>query len=248
MIRTEQSSTSLRDAWLQDTTLVDRTCHEFRRPLAGISGFAELLEDGLAGDLSSEQLEYVRRIRTCVSRLDQSIRDFHSICQSWIEPATPAPVDVIDMVKAGIRRTVLASSCARVAIDLDATTPVPPITLDPVRLSESISRLLSHVVSAAPAGAKLLVVVGADDDSIHVSVRDVGPHLTDTECTEAFQYFARPERVRVVGDPGGSNLTVCRALVESMGGRTHSERCGRQETAYTLSFPIHLAQQQRSAE
>ena len=64
------------------TRFLANMSYEFRTPLTSIGGFAELLEAGVAGDLTPQAQEYVAAILESVERLTEQVENVLDLSQS----------------------------------------------------------------------------------------------------------------------------------------------------------------------
>lgn len=227
----------LRELALQSVWMVDRTCHELRRPMAVIAANAELLADGIAGPLSDEQAEHVAAIRRGLARLDRTTVDLYTICGSLVEPAVLEDLDVAPLIEELVRARQLTQGASTARLSARIRGPLPQGRFDRERLLVALERLFDHVLRYAAPGSGVVVRAWAAGERLRITVRAAGHSLSNEETERAFDYLHRPERVRASrNDPGGSDLTVCRALIESFGGRVWAARRRANATSYSIEL------------
>jgi signal transduction histidine kinase len=82
-----------------------------------------------------------------------------------------------------------------------------------------LGNLLSNAAKYSPPGKPIEVVVRVRRGQAEVIVRDRGIGISDDEVPKIFSAFYRGNDARHMGNGVGIGLTVCRRLVESLGGR-----------------------------
>src|SRR5690606_31380964 len=77
-----ERNTALEEADAVKTRFLANMSYEFRTPLTSIGGFAELLQSGVAGELTPQAQEYVAAILSAVERLRAQIETVLDLTQS----------------------------------------------------------------------------------------------------------------------------------------------------------------------
>ena len=106
-----------------------------------------------------------------------------------------------------------------IASDIDST--LPPVWVDPLQMAVVLRNLIANAIestSTASTVKQVLVRAGLDRGRILVEVRDSGPGVDPSRIHSLFD--ALPS-----GKPGGLGvgLSICRAIVESHGGKLWAE-------------------------
>ena len=122
--------------------------HELRTPLTSIIGYSEMLEAGIAGDLTPEQSGFVETIRTkgeLLLQLISSLLDLNKLerGQLVISPEYIDPRAVI----VEVRETCLPEAeKRRIKVELSWHDDVPVLQADPVRLRQILINLTSNAI------------------------------------------------------------------------------------------------------
>jgi len=238
MDATTHAGVDVRDGSALEPSLwnVDRTCHELRRPVAVISGYAELLADGLAGELSPDQADHVEHIQRNVARLNRTIVDLAQLGSIALSPVPDELEDAQRLLESIVAEQGPVFASCGASLSLSIAPPLPDVLLNATAVRGALERLLEHVLRFTPRGASLVLHVYALDDIVHLELTDPGPALSDEEVERSFDYLYRPERVRGGDDPGGAALTLCRAWIERVGGRVRAIRLAEEDTTYRIEL------------
>jgi signal transduction histidine kinase len=149
--------------------------HELRTPLTSIIGYSEMLEAGIAGELTTEQAGFVETIRSkgeLLLQLISSLLDLNKLERGQLQIST----EYLDprAVLAEVRETCLPEAEKRkIKLEVTWKDDVPVIQADPVRLRQIITNLTSNAIKFTPDRgqvrlsvllSELQVKSGPDDD------------------------------------------------------------------------------------
>ncbi len=226
--------------------------HEIRTPLNGVIGFAELLS---AEDLTDPQRELVSTIRSCGDALLSLISDILDL--SRIEAGkldlslvTCRPLDCLrDVVKAF--EPAARAKGLRLAWSVEGSMPETIIT-DPKRLRQILFNLIGNAVKFTPEGhvsVSLGLVAKQGCPVLTARVCDSGIGMTPEEQNSIFAPFAQanPAIHRKFGG-SGLGLSICKSLIDAMGGGITVESLPSQGTTFTMELPVSLPGDERNAE
>lgn len=130
--------------------------YEFRTPLTSISGFAELLKSGAAGDLSDQAGEYVDAILSAVERLTDQVENVLDMSQSeaGLLPITKEEIDLLKFLTGLVREREQAIISAGLGLDLKGRRG-RMANADPRQLSRAVGNLLDNAIAGTPEGGKI---------------------------------------------------------------------------------------------
>ncbi|MFL5797446.1 MAG: sensor histidine kinase [Actinomycetota bacterium] len=217
-----------RRALLADVT------HELRTPLAVIQGNAEGLLDGLY-PMDEQHLRPVLEETRIMARLLDDLQTLSTAEAGALrlqrEPVTPGRL-VEDAVgafaaHAGERRVRLATS---------VPDGLPELSVDPLRIGEVLSNLLTNAVRHTPGGGTVTVSAerGGDGDRVAFAVSDTGPGIAPEHLPHVFDRY-----VKATGTGGsGLGLAIARSLVEAHGGEIAAESDPAVGTTIHFNLPV----------
>jgi PAS domain S-box-containing protein len=225
------------------TRLMRGFSHDVKNPLGAADGYAELLEEGVMGELSEAQLDSVRRIRRCIRSSLRLIHDLLEVARAETGQVVLEPVETdVARVAREIAEDFRAQAEA-VGSRLEVRASEPLLTTtDPSRVAQVLANLLSNAVKYAPGG-QITVIARCRGDGdgprpgewIAVEVRDTGPGIPPERCEMVFQEFTRLDPDARRG--AGVGLAISRRIARLLGGEiTLTSEVGRGST-FTLWLP-----------
>ncbi len=183
--------------------------HELKTPLTAISGYAELIENGLADPESEKHI--AQQIRANSDRLLQLIND--TIQLSRLDHGeTGNNNEEIDLYKAAsecCRNLKVSAERNNILLTCDGRSAA--IRGDEEQIKELIENLVQNGIRYNNAGGYVRVSVRHEDGHAVLSVRDNGIGIAKEKQSRVFERFYRVDKSRS-RDSGGTGLGL--ALVK----------------------------------
>lgn len=217
--------------------------HEFKTPINVITGYAELLEDGIYGEISEEQREVLSAIREQAHDLTD-LAD-HLLSLGRVEEGNfPVRLEatelrpLLDELERAFRALAIRKG---IDFEIEVSPAVPSTILaDPQRLrQEVLGNLLSNAFKFTPEGGRIHVAVTADD-SLRITVTDTGIGISAELLPKIFEKYYQ---VRNGGEGSGSGLglAIVREVLEAHGGRIDAASAPGQGTTMRIELPLATA-------
>ena len=214
------------EAHTQMRTLVANVSHDLKTPLTSISGFAQALRDGRAGDEAE-----VRRMGSVIydeaSRLTARLNDLLllSELESGRMLLQREEIDLRRLVEGAIQR-IEPDVTAR---DVRLTTALADgvtLTADGAKLERALENLLDNARKYTPDGGEIRVrmyVEAGAPRSACIEVANTAADVSPDELPRLFERFYRHDRTRARtgganGSGSGLGLPIARDLIEAHGG------------------------------
>ena len=210
--------------------------HEIRTPLNAIVGFSSLLVSAERG-ISEEKQEYINIIENNNTLLLQLISDVLDL--SKIEAGTMefdyAPVDVHGLFVELEDTFRLRNKKSGICICYHRRTTECVVKADRNRLVQVMMNLMNNAVKFTGEGSIEFGFDVREDGFLHFYVTDTGCGIPEERLEEIFGNFVKLNSF-VQGT--GLGLTICRAIVERMGGKIGAvSRLGQGSTFwFTLPY------------
>jgi signal transduction histidine kinase len=231
---------ALEDADKLKTAFVANMSYELRVPLTSISGFAEMLAGGYAGELGPNAQEYVSAILASVARLGTLIEEVLDLTQS---AAGSLPMEAISVdIEELAREAGAAASEIAQAKGLDLAVDIEPglgtVTGDSRRLRQALDHVLRNAIAYTPAGGRVLFHAAIEEDDIAFVVSDNGEGIHPKEQDRVFDRFHRTQEGMRDGGPAlGLGLPLTRQFVEAHRGTISLVSEPGEGTTVTIRLP-----------
>jgi signal transduction histidine kinase len=224
------------------TAFLANMSHELRTPLNAIIGFAELIEQQIAGPIGNERYsEYAADIRQSGRHLLGIISDILDIAKvesRQIELATDV-VPLCELVDAAMNN--VRPQANRSDVELCPADEAPDVMLrcDERRLSQVLVNLLSNAVKFSDAGGRVTVTAGFADDRFAITVTDTGIGLTPVELELAMQPFGQAANHTTRDHEGtGLGLNIAENLCQLHGGTLELVSTPGEGTSASILLPV----------
>jgi len=217
----------LRDRDSLKTQFLSNIAHDLRTPLTAIITHAEILRDGLLGDINLKQGESVRTIITGGRQLLDMIAEILLYAKGSSEPLSVTATEfsfslIVDQVT-----ELNESLVAKKGLELERCVPpdLPLVVGDRDKIMHVLLNLLGNAFEFTPPGGKVWVKADLDPDSpskptIRVEVGDTGRGIAPDHHELIFREFAQVDSSASRAHHGtGLGLTIARRFVELHDGR-----------------------------
>ncbi|MBE0488509.1 MAG: response regulator, partial [Halomonas sp.] len=217
--------------------------HEIRTPLNGIIGFCRLLDRSRLEPRQREWLEHVQRASSNLLMLVNDVLDFSKLEAGHLE-LEHLPLDMVALVDEVLGlQAPLAHQKELQLLGLVYDDVPSVLTGDPMRIQQVLTNLVHNAVKFTRQGEVVVRVMMEQADlgrvTLRISVTDTGIGLSTEHQRRLFQAYqqAAPSHSREFGGTG-LGLTICRQLVEQMGGQITVESEPGQGTTFSFTLPL----------
>ena len=199
-----------------DQGYVSALVHELRSPLGGIIGHAEIIKDGLVGEVNEKQAHSLDLIIAEAERLTQLVTDLLDATKNDFSLLVEE-VDYLAIIQSAI--DLLSPTCRSKHIGLRVKCGNRKkliMKVDPSRIKQIIVNLLSNAIKWTPEGAMICIKVTCLGDKVETHVIDHGPGISKEDLTKLFKPFVQLDKQKV---GTGLGLVVAKQLVEAHQGK-----------------------------
>ncbi|HYD30621.1 MAG TPA: HAMP domain-containing sensor histidine kinase, partial [Azospirillaceae bacterium] len=206
------------------TAFLSNMTHELRTPLNAILGFAEIIAQQMLGPIgNTDYRNYAAEIKRSGEHLLANINDILEM--ATIEAGSvDLDVDLIDMrdvIVSCMRLVAKRAERAKLNIQADIGTELPPIEADAGALKQVLLHLLSNAIKFTPEGGKIGVSARVDSSGdMVVEVFDTGIGIAPDRLENVLQAFVQGESTLARRFEGiGLGLSIAKSLIEMHGGK-----------------------------
>lgn len=205
--------------------MVADTAHELRTPLTVITGYLESMKDGVL-PATPDRLDIIYDESQHLSRLVDDLRTL-SLADAGelkIHPIPTAPTDLVTRVQLAFQPQAHQKN---IHLETVIDTSLKEITIDPDRMNQVLSNLVSNSLRYTPSGGKITLSAHKEGDSTLFEVADTGTGITTEVIPHVFERFYRADRSRQhQGNESGLGLAIARSIVELHGGTIQAFSAG----------------------
>jgi two-component system sensor histidine kinase BaeS len=211
--------------------------HELRTPLSVILGYTEALSEGkLSG--SGETFDVMHDEAQHLQRLIEDLRTLS------LADAGELPLMVQSVSPAGLLERIAIAYAPRaqdrgVSIQVEAPPDLPEMRVDPDRIAQVLSNLVSNALRYTPQGGRIRLIAERNGADVRLRVADTGPGIAAEDLPHIFQRFYRADPSRYpVESQTGLGLAIAKSLVEAHGGTIGAESVQGEGSTFTITLPV----------
>lgn len=209
--------------------------HELRTPLTSISGFAELIRDGIAKPQDVQH--FAGNIYTEAQRLIALVGDIIRLSQLDEGDAMPTePVDLLAVSQEAAENLHDAAAARNVTVSVTGQ----PAVLPGVRrlIYEIVYNLCDNAIKYNRDGGRVDVTVAADAGGSSITVADTGIGIAPEHQARVFERFYRVDKSHSKASGGtGLGLSIVKHAVQYHHGRIELESTPGTGTTIRVVFP-----------
>ena len=187
--------------------------HELKTPLTAISGYAELLEGGIAGE--EQQKHFYQEIRKNADRLLALINDIIRLSELDRKgyDETFEEIDLCEIVKECLDELSVNAKQRNVTISFEGESCNVRGSRD--WLKELIENLSQNAIRYNNIGGKVMISINQKDGRAMLTVKDNGIGIPASEQERVFERFYRVDKSRSKATGGtGLGLAIVKHIVE----------------------------------
>jgi signal transduction histidine kinase len=221
-----QNAEILRATQLKSEFLANMS-HELRTPLNSITGFGEVLIDGIPGPLNETQREYLGEILQGAQHLLHLINDVLDLAKVESGKMTfrPEIVDLEQSVRETVQMLALMAGQKQIQIRPEIDPEGRYAYLDGARFKQVLFNYLSNALKFTPPKGSITVRVMAEAERFfRLEVQDTGIGIAKSDQQHLFQEFHQLDAgVAKQFQGAGLGLVLTKRIVEAQGGRVGVE-------------------------
>ncbi len=227
--------------------ILAKVSHELRTPLGAILGYTELLQNGIFGPLSDQQVEVADEVIDSTHYLTSLVSEL--LDQAQLEAGklelniiSFAPAEIMNQVQS--KMSVLAQA-KRLTLNAIIDPDIPAaLSGDPKRLQQILVNLVSNAIKFTEDGIIQVRFYRPDPAHWAMQVTDTGPGIPAEAQSDIFEPFQQVDGSATREQKGtGLGLSIVKQLATAMGGQiTLNSRLGQGST-FTVLLPLTPVQE-----
>jgi two-component system NtrC family sensor kinase len=209
--------------------------HEVNTPLAVISSYAQMLSKQLQGDQTKSAL--LDKITRQTFRASEIVNNLLNFSRTSATEFTEVDVNRVILDTLNLVEHQLKS--ARIRIDEELATHLPPIQGNAGRLQQVFLNLFLNARDAMPQGGTLRIST-SNGDGVNVSISDTGIGIAQEHIQRIYDPFFTTKSSPQDGQRRGTGLglSVTYGIIQEHAGKIRVESSPAEGTTFYLDFPL----------
>jgi signal transduction histidine kinase len=221
----------------QRRNLLAEVTHELRTPLAVIQGNLEGLLDGVY-PRDDAHLTPILEEAQILATLIEDLRTL-ALAETGTLDLHREPTDLGALIEETLAAHRGRADASGVILDTQIAAALPLLDVDPTRIHQVVTNVLSNALRHTGPGGRISVVVGREptagaEERITLSVTDTGTGISAEDLPHVFDRFYRSP-----DSPGsGLGLAIAKNLVVLHGGEIRAESAPGAGTTVRITLPV----------
>ncbi|RMG93095.1 MAG: GAF domain-containing protein [Chloroflexi bacterium] len=245
--RQVQAAEKLREVDRLKSEFLASMSHELRTPLNSIIGFADVLLEGLDGELNERMEEDVRLIRESGRHLRELIGDI--LDMSKIEAGRMElryeEVDVRQLANDIVATAHPLAQAKSLYMNLEITDDVNTVEADRTRLRQVMWNIVGNAIKFTEKGG-VTITMEMQGDELLVGIHDTGIGIREEDIPIVFEQFRQIDGSlnRTAGGTG-LGMPISKKLVELHGGKIWIESVVGQGSTFWFTIPKYRPRREK---
>ena len=215
--------------------------HELKTPLTSISGYAEMIENGIAKQV--DVVPFAARIHSEATRMIQLVEDLLELSKLDEREELPNNRSVSLLEVANRVAVRLGELADRRGITIEVTGSDKTVQGDPTLLEELAANLCENGIKYNREGGRVTIALSGDDAAPCLQVSDTGVGIPKEHQARVFERFYRVDKSRSKETGGtGLGLSIAKHIAQlHRAALSLTSEVGR-GTTITVQFPTEQKQ------
>ncbi len=216
--------------------------HELRTPLNAVIGYSALLLDGISGDLSERQADYVGRSRAAAQHLLSLINDILDLAriEAGKMPVYVEAVHMPELINEVAQQVEPMVTTKKLTFERSLSPELPVVHTDKTKVKQILLNLLSNAIKFTNRGT-ITLSVEFDSTRVRLAVADTGVGIKPDEMDAIWEDFRQLDQSRTRSYGGtGLGLSITRRLTHQLGGEIDVQSVFGEGTTFSVTLPLSI--------
>lgn len=201
---------------------VSMVAHEIRSPLNTIGMQLNVIQNGLAGDVTGKQREILGRASQKIkmlSKLSTELLDLAKI-ESELITQEREGVDMNLLLREQVAFFQEAALAKNIRLELSQLPELPSVLANRQNMEEVFSNLVSNAINYTPDNGRITVSAAAEENHLRFCVSDTGLGIERKYIEQIFERFFRvkDENTRFITGTG-LGLPIVKSIIDAHNGK-----------------------------
>lgn len=223
--------------------------HELRTPLNAILGYAELLQDGLYGELPERARQVLERVQSNGAHLLGLINDVLDLTKLEAGELSLVLDDysMRNVIEQVVGTTYSLAHAKGLSITQEIDERLPLGRGDERRVTQVLLNIVSNALKFTDAGG-VTIRARATAENFELVVEDTGPGIAPEDQLRIFEAFQQGDNTSTRRQDGaGLGLSISKRFIEMHGGAIKVASTLGVGSTFTITLPIRVDRQRAAA-
>lgn len=216
--------------------------HDIRSPVMVVKNYLELFNLGFLGNITEEQGEIISDIDKMCHTMLCLIDDLLdlSVIQSGKWKLQKKKTCISSYLTGWYSLNKILGKAKNIDIILDVGEDIPDIFMDPNRINQVLTNLLTNAIKFSHSGTVIKIIAVHEHNHLKISVCNNGQGIPEEEMKYLFNELSRTSVLPTEGEKcTGLGLSICKCIVNAHGGEISVESKEGKGTVFTFTIPVN---------
>jgi signal transduction histidine kinase len=210
--------------------------YNVKRELNAALGYGGMMQ--IIGDMDDDTLDSLHQMMEAASGVAAVIERLIEVTGLYSNVTLKrVQTDLIQVVEAVINHMQEQAEARQISLNFEVTGTAYPIYGDPVYLYRSVASLLDNAIKFSPEGGNVAVMLDFWPEELHLSVRDDGPGIDETDLPHLFDRYFHGGSDGKSHNGLGLGLELVSATVEGHRGTVTAKNKAGHGAQFTVTLP-----------
>jgi signal transduction histidine kinase len=202
---------------------ISTASHELRTPITVINSYIEMFEEGMLGELSSEQREKIEIISSQIEHMIRLVEDMldTSRLESKSLKINKSSIRIDDIARKSLDDLSRLAGLKEQSVSLTVKGSHSDVEGDGRRIKQVFNNLLTNAIKYTPENGKIDVIITDEPEEVCVSIIDNGIGVAKKDQNRIFEKFYTGSGSSLTRESGrmGLGLAIAKGIIEAHEGR-----------------------------
>ena len=215
--------------------------HRLKSPIVGIKGAIENMLNGLAGELSEQQREYLLLMKESVTTKFHLLEDLLTVLrlEAGGEEVSIEPVVLKDMVGRALQAQQFLITKKGLTVKQGDISIKLLVDADTKKLEKVIHNVIHNAVKFTSEGS-IALEVRSDDRNAILTIEDTGCGMSDTTLKTIFHIEKKAQSLADANIGMGFGLYIAKKFMSLQNGDLSVESVLGRGSVFSIIIPLHI--------
>ena len=185
--------TYLKEINQRQSDFVSMVAHEIRSPMNSVMAQINVIQDGLAGDVTQKQSEILGRASEKINGLVTLSSELLDLAkrETGLVALERKSCNMTEVLKDQVDFHQPKAQAKKIQLELDPLPDFPPVLANKQNMEEVLSNLIANAINYTPEGGKITIAAHPEKHHLCISVSDTGLGIAEEELGRIFDRFYR---------------------------------------------------------